>query len=74
MTELLLQEKDFLMIPADQGRGLAAKMVRSLSLEVYKLMCMPICQKLWHEQAKETVLGFQSGIWIKAKGTVSKLI
>ena len=26
------------------------------------------------EQTKETVLGLQSGIWIKARGTVSKLI
>ena len=54
MTELLLQEKDLLTIPADQGHSLAGRMVRSLSLEVCKLMCMPICQKLCHEQAKET--------------------
>lgn len=56
MTELSLQqEKGLLTIQGDQGHRLAGEVVRSLSLELCKLLCMSLCQKLfWDEQAKET--------------------
>lgn len=47
------QGKALLTVKADLG--LTVKVMRFLTLEVCKQMCIPFCQKLfWDEQAKET--------------------